>query len=279
MKIVREESSAQNRRFVIGLDDGAEVEAVLYRGDTLCISSQAGCAVRCPFCASGANGLARHLTLDELIGQIDLVAASADGIVRATISGVGEPLHNADNVEAFFPAASARGIKTSFTTSGGNEARLLRALHWPHNGLTLSIHAGTENTRKKLVPHGPSLDEIFGVLAKELPKLTRHKRKKTALAYLVLAGENDSDAEVDAFIDRVLPLQLAVHLYQHNAVPTSPMQGVTRARYEEIYERMRAAKLLVRMSSKARLENNGGCGTLVALRPNKKAAASSPRPS
>jgi len=50
-------SGRQNRRFVVGLDDGAQVEAVLYRGDTLCVSCQVGCAVRCPFCASGRQGL------------------------------------------------------------------------------------------------------------------------------------------------------------------------------------------------------------------------------
>src|SRR5262245_62100185 len=55
-EVVHEARSAQNVRYVVALDDGARVEAVLYRGDTLCVSCQVGCAVRCPFCASGHGG-------------------------------------------------------------------------------------------------------------------------------------------------------------------------------------------------------------------------------
>lgn len=268
MEIVREETSASNTRFVVRLDDGTEVESVLYREDTLCISSQVGCAVRCPFCASGANGLGRNLTSDELYGQLEIVRAREHAISRVTISGVGEPLHNTDNVEAFIERVRHERVYPSLTTSGGTREKLARALHWFHNGLTLSVHAGTEETRAKLVPKAPSLEHIFGVLETELPKLTNKKKKKTALAYLLLDGENDSDSEVDAFIARAAPLKLAVHLYAHNAVPTSTMRSTARSDYERTYERMRAAGLVVRMSSQARIEANGGCGTLVALRKN-----------
>ncbi len=274
MEIVREETSASNTRFVVKLGDGAEVESVLYHGDTLCVSSQVGCAVRCPFCASGANGLGRNLTEDELYGQLELVRARGHAVSRVTISGVGEPLHNTDNVEAFIERVRAERVFPSLTTSGGTREKLTRALHWFHNGLTLSVHAGTEETRAKLVPKAPSLEHIFGVLADELPKLTNKKKKKTALAYLLLEGENDSDSEVDAFTVRAAPLKLAVHLYAHNAVPTSTMQSTTRADYERVYERMRDAGLVVRMSSRARIEANGGCGTLVAL--SKKGATRGP---
>ncbi|HJL21241.1 MAG TPA: hypothetical protein RMH80_03350, partial [Polyangiaceae bacterium LLY-WYZ-15_(1-7)] len=99
-----------------------------------------------------------------------------------------------------------------------------------------------------------------------LPELSRRRKKKLALAYLVLAGENDVDAEVDAFAARFAPLGLAVHLYAYNPVPTSDAQPISRARYEALYARLSDAGLRVRMSSQARVEANGGCGTLVALR-------------
>jgi 23S rRNA (adenine2503-C2)-methyltransferase len=154
----------------------------------------------------------------------------------------------------------------SLTSSGGPLARLAEWLPAPHNGLTLSVHAGSEATRARLVPRGPALAPLFALLAERLPALTRKRRKKLALAYLLLAGENDDDAELDAFIARARPLGLAVHLYAYNPVPTSSQRTADRARYEQIYQRMREAGLTVRMSSQARIEANGGCGTLVAAR-------------
>lgn len=266
MRLVELSCSTFNRRFRVDLDDGAAVEAVLYRGDTLCISSQVGCAVRCPFCASGANGLARPLSLAELWGQVEEVRAAGHALSRVTVSGVGEPLHNHDNVRALVERCRAHGLGPSLTTSGGPLARLAEWLTLPHNGLTVSVHAGQEATRSRLVPNAPALAPLFGLLAEHVPTLTRARRKKLALAYLTIADENDQDAELDAFIARALPLGLAVHLYAYNPVPTSAHRPLARTRYEQIYERMRAAGLVVRMSSKARVEANGGCGTLVALR-------------
>ncbi|UJR84924.1 radical SAM protein [Sandaracinus amylolyticus] len=267
IEIAGEARSQWNRRFAIRLHDGAEVEAVLYRGDTLCVSSQVGCAVRCPFCASGANGLARGLELEELRAQVEQVEALGVALRGVTVSGVGEPLHNAARVTEFVTWCKERGTPASLTTSGGPTTKLATFLKdVPHHGLTISVHAGTEPTRARLVPHAPTLDALFTTITEALPHLSRRRRKKTALAYLLIAGENDGDDELDAFSARAAPLDLPVHLYALNEVPTSAMRGPGRARYEEAYARLCAAGLVVRMSSQARIEANGGCGTLIALR-------------
>jgi len=91
----------------------------------------------------------------------------------------------------------------------------------------------------------------------------------------VIEEANDGDAELDAFAERARAIDVAVHLYAHNAVPTSTLRGVSRARYEAIYARLVERGLTVRMSSQARLEANGGCGTLVAIR---RRAGSAPAP-
>lgn len=271
-RIEHEVRGEWNRRFVLSLSDGAQIESVLYRGDTLCVSSQVGCAVRCPFCASGKNGLGRSLTLEEMHGQVsaiaEVVAREGGPALRGvTVSGIGEPLHNADVVGRFAEDCHATRLRVTLTTSGGPLRRLREWLvERPHNGLTLSVHAGTEATRARAVPHAPDLGSLFETLRETVPGLTRARRKKTALAYLLLAGVNDADDEIDAFVARALPLGLFVHLYAHNPVAGSPWRGVERARYEEVFARMSSAGLTVRMSAQARLEANGGCGTLVALR-------------
>ncbi|PRQ03378.1 putative dual-specificity RNA methyltransferase RlmN [Enhygromyxa salina] len=279
-EIVEEHRSAINRRYVVRLHDGAAVESVLYRGDSLCVSSQVGCAVGCPFCASGANGLSRNLELGELTGQVAAIDAALSsgataGVRRVTVSGVGEPLHN-PTVPDFISWCRERGTPASITTSGG-PLRRLRA--WlspgapPHNGISFSIHAGREPTRARTVPRGPALEPLFELLGERVPALSGSRRRKLALAYLLLADLNDDDAEIDAFLDRAAPLGLKIHLYRYNPVPTSDQRQIGDARYEAVFERMRARGLDVRRSSQARIEDNGGCGTLVALRGNRQ-----PRP-
>ncbi|MBX3273751.1 MAG: radical SAM protein [Sandaracinaceae bacterium] len=265
MRLEEVADEGQNRRFRVLLADGASVEAVLYRGDSLCISSQVGCAVGCPFCASGARGLSRSLTLEELLGQLDAVRAEGHAVSRVTVSGVGEPLH-CRAVLPFLDACRAARIKPSLTTSGGPLARLREAIGAPHNGLTVSVHAGTEPARALAVPHGPALAPLFDVLGEEVPRLSRSRQRKVALAYLLVEGLNDADAELDAFAARAARLGLWTHLYAYNPVPTSAHRPVSRARYEAAYARLSAAGLRVRMSCQARVEPNGGCGTLVATR-------------
>lgn len=262
-EVVSEHMSAQNRRFVIALEDGSQVEAVRYRGDSLCVSSQVGCAVGCPFCASGANGLTRPLQLEELVAQVEL--AGLDGLKKVTVSGVGEPLHTRALVP-FLQWCRDHRLAPSVTTSGGPSERLRELLHAPHNGVTVSVHAGTEPVRERAVPKGPPLEELFETLAEELPRLSRSRQKKIALAYLLVKDLNDADAELDAFAERAAPLGCRVHLYAYNPVPTSGHRPVSRERYEAAWERLRARGLRVSMSSSARTEANGGCGTLVALR-------------
>ncbi len=260
-----------NERLVLRLADGAEVEVVVYRRTSVCLSTQVGCGVRCPFCASGANGLARSLSSDEMMAALELVESRGYPIERVTLSGSGEPLHAHEACLEVVRRCHARRTPASITTSGGPLARLATWLAPPpegpnHNGITISVHAGTEETRARLVPHGPPLADLFDVIAANLPSLSNKRRKKIALAYLVVAGANDTDGELDAFAARAISLGLVVHLYAHNAVPTSVLHGVDRSRYESIYARLAEAGLRVRMSSQARLEPNGGCGTLVALR-------------
>ena len=162
--LIQEHCSQNNRRFVVQLHDGAQVEAVVYRGDTLCISSQVGCAVSCPFCASGARGFARNLELAELLGQVDAVRDLGVPLRRVTVSGVGEPLHNRALLP-FIEACRAQRLGPSVTTSGGPLPRLPELLESIHNGVTLSIHAGTEATRARAVPKGPALGPLFDLRA------------------------------------------------------------------------------------------------------------------
>ncbi len=267
ISIVEAHHGPENQRYAIMLDDQARVEVVVYRGDSLCISCQVGCAVSCPFCASGAHGLARNLTFEELVAQVDLIREKHPDVARVTLSGVGEPLHNIDTVARFINWGRDQMLPVSLTTSGGPVRHLRLALSLPHRGLTVSVHAGSEATRKRLVPRGPSLKSLFTVLQEELKKLSSSRRRKLALAYLMLDGINDSDNEIDRFLALVQPLGVKIHLYAHNAINGDDIHHTSEIRYQKIFERMLKAGLNVRRSSQSRIQENGGCGTLLAFRP------------
>lgn len=266
LSLLDEQTCETNTKWRVQLDDGSAVEAVLYRQDSLCISSQVGCAVSCPFCASGAHGFGRQLSADELIAQVVGVRELGRSVARVTVSGVGEPLHNHDNVARCLEWCRGEGLGMSLTTSGGPLDRLRAWMRLPHRGLTISVHAGTEAVRAQMVPRGPKLAPLFETLREEVSMLSGARKRKIALAYLLIEGVNDTEDEVDAFIDLVRPIGAKIHVYSHNAVPTSELHGVSEDRYQVLAGRVREAGLNVRMSSRARTQPNGGCGTLVALR-------------
>jgi 23S rRNA (adenine2503-C2)-methyltransferase len=273
LEIVEAHHGPENHRYGLRLEDDAQIEAVVYREDSLCVSSQVGCAVACPFCASGAQGLARNLRLEELIGQVRVIRERHPDIARITLSGIGEPLHNFKATAEMIEWGRAEGLPVSLTTSGGPLPRLEECLTLPHRGLTVSVHAGHESSRSRLVPHGPPLAALFSTLEGALPSLSASKRRKIALAYLLLSGENDSDREIDAFLDLAVPLGLKVQLYAHNPIADATQNGVAHhtdpLRYQRVFELMVERGLDVRRSSQARTQANGGCGTLLALGPKR----------
>ena len=102
-----------------------------------------------------------------MIGQVEAVQALGHRLLRVTVSGVGEPLHNHRVVQEFVRECHARRLAPSLTTSGGPLPRLREWLHAPHNGLTISVHAGSEPVRARMVPHGPALEPLFALLHEE----------------------------------------------------------------------------------------------------------------
>lgn len=254
-----------NQRFLVPLSDGLQVEAVYYGSGTLCLSCQAGCAVGCPFCASGAKGLLRNLTLAELEHQ--LAWARHHGVIpRAlTLSGVGEPLHNAAVARDFLLTNQAAGLPVSLTTIGVPLPRLEEFLLLPHNGLMLSLHAGLAATHKRVIPQGPEFADLLALLKAVWPRLSRRRQRKIGINYLLLQGVNDSQEELCALQQQLRPFpELTLHLLSCNPVPGSDYASPTAAWQEHWYQSLLAGGLHVRRPNRWRRQSLGGCGTLVA---------------
>lgn len=255
-----------NHKIPVLLNDGVLVEAVYYPSGTLCLSSQAGCAVACPFCASGSRGLLRNLTFAELQRQIEIAESAGCVPKRLTVSGIGEPLHNPEPVAELIQEGRRKGLAVSLTTSGGPLGRLREYLTLPHNGLMISLHSARQQTRRKLVPHAPDADSLQAVLNECWSGMSQRNRRKLGINYLLLEGVNDSDCELDALIAWLRPFpEITLHLL-------SPSRGeetgfLPSRRRDEWYESLRKTLTRVRRGNRWRQAAEGGCGTLFARCP------------
>ncbi|SHK27419.1 radical SAM protein [Thermocrinis minervae] len=264
MKLLSERKSPLNRVFVYQLEDGYRVESVFYRGDTLCVSTQVGCAVGCPFCLSGKDGLLRNLSSREIYLQYALLK-DALPIRRIAIAGIGEPLMNIRNVVEAFWMFKKEGLKVSFYTSGHPVRHLPYVLTLPHSGLTVSLHAVRDEVRRRLLPHAGSLSELLKALRDSLSSVSKKKRKKVSLGYLLLKGVNDSEEDLTELARLAKSLDVSVTLlYYNNTV--SAFEETGQEEYERAFLLLRSMGVRVTLSTRFRKDPLGGCGTLVVNR-------------
>lgn len=189
-------------------ESGARIETVVshYRSgwDSMCVSSQAGCGLGCTFCATGAVGLIRNLTADEMAAQVMHPQWTRRGLPRpasVAFMGMGEALANPHLFDALtlltspdYAGYSPRRITVSTVGFAPNLARLVE--EHPQLTLTLSVHSPFPEQRAQIIP----MEDRFP-LAENLEILDRHamtSRRKIYLAYLLIAGVNDSVEHRDA---------------------------------------------------------------------------------
>lgn len=216
------ERGGRSHKILFGLDDGYAIESVLIRrhdGATACVSSQVGCAFACRFCASGQAGLKRHLTAGEIVEQ---VVRWGPRVNRIVFMGIGEPLHNYDEVlRAIRILRDRRGLR--FPTSGITISTIgipkaLKRLREEHLAiqLTISLHATTQELRSQLIP-GSRKHDIREVVERALSWADRHRRIVT-FVYLVLPGINDGHADVARLVDWLAGRRARINLMRWNSV-------------------------------------------------------------
>jgi 23S rRNA (adenine2503-C2)-methyltransferase len=226
-------------KWLFALDGGARVETVLmhYRDrTTVCVSTQAGCAMGCGFCATGQAGFERHLGIGEIVEQVVRAARRAqdDGrrLGNVVFMGMGEPLANYDRV---WPAVqrihgdlglSARHLTLS-TVGLVPGIRRLAAEDLPVN-LAVSLHAANDALRDELVPINRRYP--LTVLLAACAEYLRAKGRRLSFEWALIDGTNDrrSDATELAELARSLPLPAHVNLIPLNPTPGYPTRGTPR---------------------------------------------------
>lgn len=276
VQVVEAEDSTS--RLVLRLSDGTRVEAVVVpmsRGrSTLCVSSQVGCAMACSFCATGTLGLSRAMQAGEIVAQIHAgrawAAARGRPVRRLVFMGMGEPLHHYDQTAAALrvigdPHGACIGSKQIMVSTVGLVPRM-RQFSEDFGGrvqLALSLHAGTDATRRRIVPAAARYD-----LASLKAALIDHPlpgSRYLMLEYVVLPGVNDSPEEmagVAAFTDG---LEAVVNLIPFNPFPGSGFRSPTEAEVLACHRELRDRGVLATVRWPRGREAAGACGQL-ALR-------------
>ncbi len=266
MEIKKVINDQLNNLFEVVTTDGYTVESVHYRGDTLCISSQVGCPVKCTFCASGMKGLIRNLSFQEIINQYLLVKEKGYKITNIAFAGIGEPLLNFNAVSEAFGFFKKEGLKVSFYTTGFPLKNFEKLLKFPHNGITLSLHSISEDKRKDLIPHGHTISDLIGVFENHLKQLSNRQKKKYSIGYLLINGENDSDEEIIQLSKIAKRLGVGVSLLKFNEIEGIPFKTTPDEKYEEAFLKLRENGVRVTLSNSYRTRKIGGCGTLMVNR-------------
>ncbi|MEM3154944.1 MAG: 23S rRNA (adenine(2503)-C(2))-methyltransferase RlmN [Candidatus Woesearchaeota archaeon] len=234
MRIVSEVISADGtRKFLIGLADGKKVESVLIphkRTLCACISSQVGCAMKCSFCATGQMGFIRHLSTEEIIGQLSLMqSVSMQKITNIVFMGMGEPLHNYANVIGAVNSFRKQGYSwQKITVSTVGIPDKIRQLGKDTQcQLALSLHAPNDELRGKIVPLNSkySIKEVLDA-CKEFPF---SKRGPLMVEYVLLSKINDKLEHAKELAELLRPFKYVVI----NLIPCNPVDGISFVRPSE----------------------------------------------
>jgi 23S rRNA (adenine2503-C2)-methyltransferase len=258
-------------KLLAACEDGQTVECVLMRFDdgrrSACLSTQAGCAMGCVFCATGLGGFARNLTTGEIISQALALRARADRrLGNVVFMGMGEPLANYDatlRAARILAAPWGLGIGVRhLTISTVGLAPQIRRLAREGLQITLavSLHAPTDALRRRLVPVTERYP-IADLLAACRDYQAATGRRLT-FEYVLIAGVNDGDSEA-CELGRVLRgLLCHVNVIPLNPVPGIPLKRPNVGRVRAFAARVREAGIPVTVRIERGTEIQAACGQL-----------------
>lgn len=257
-------------KFLFRMEDGQMIESVFMRynhGNSICISSQAGCAMGCRFCASTIGGKIRNLTPSEMLGQIYMaMKITGERVSNIVVMGTGEPLDNYDNLIRFLKLISCEeGYNISLRNITVSSCGLVPKIKMlAEEGLpitfALSLHASTDEERKKLMP----VAERYTI--KETLDACRYYFDKTGrrvtFEYSLVKGVNDSLDHAIRLAKLLKDMHGHVNLIPINAVEETEYEGSTSASAERFKNSLEKNHINVTIRRGMGSDIDAACGQL-----------------
>ena len=276
VEVDRSADAGRTHKWLFRAPDGAAIESVLmgYPGRaTLCVSSQAGCALGCTFCATGQFGFQRHLQAGEIVAQVAYAQAflrligmpgAPDHVTNVVFMGMGEPLANYDRVrEALRRMIEVMGMSArSLTVSTVGVVPGIKRLAdepWPVN-LAVSLHASDDELRSELVPLNKRypLAEVEAAAREYFEK----KRRRVSIEWTMIAGVNDGAGQAEGLGAIAQRLRAHVNLIPLNPTPLSLERPSDPATITEFVRIVRAQGVAVTVRNTRGRAIDAACGQL-----------------
>lgn len=266
-------------KFGFRLDDGYVIESVLIPEpdrNTLCISSQVGCAMRCSFCLTGTMGFKRNLTPSEIVNQVCgvrdyLLSLPAeeligpDRVTNVVFMGMGEPLNNLKNVlTSLSILTEQKGLDlTSRRITVSTCGIVPKMREFGENScvnLAISLHAVDDKTRDLLMPVNErySIDELLQA-CRDFPM---PKRRRIMFEYILLAGINDSDKDARILARKIRGIPCKINLLPYNECPDLPYKSPSRERMLAFQKVLMDAHYSVFIRNSRGSDISAACGQL-----------------
>jgi 23S rRNA (adenine2503-C2)-methyltransferase len=262
-----QQSADGTRKYLWRLEDGEAIESVLIPSGsrrTLCISSQAGCALKCSFCATGRMGFRRNLTPFEIAGQVrEIVLNNPDEKpTNIVFMGMGEPLLNWPAVDAALsilnhPDGFGIGARHITVSTVGILPGMAAFAKRPEQfRLAISLHAPTSAQRLTMMPIEKKY-ELESVL-----KAAEAFRKRVTFEYVMIGGFNDSDADAAQLAKLARRLGALVNILPLHPGGAPDLTPTTVARIRAFSERLRHQGVEAVVRRSRGLDINAACGQL-----------------
>lgn len=267
---VQESKLDGTKKFLFRLADDNVVESVYMRyhhGISVCISSQVGCRMGCRFCASTLDGLERNLAPSEMLDQIYAISRyTGERVSNVVVMGTGEPLDNYDNLVIFLKLLNdERGLHISqrnITVSTCGIVPNMRRLADEKLQITLalSLHATTDEKRKRLMPvaNRYSLSEVLAACAYYFEQTGR----RITFEYSLVGGVNDTDQDAAELSEIASGLCCHVNLIPVNPIKERDYVQSGKARIAAFREKLERNKVTVTVRREMGRDIDGACGQL-----------------
>jgi 23S rRNA (adenine2503-C2)-methyltransferase len=237
---------------------------------TLCISTQAGCAMACPFCATGQIGFMRNLLAGEIVAQVLHYARRLDqadlAVTNVVFMGMGEPLANyAETWRAIRrlndPAGFNLGARRMTLSTVGLAPAIRRMSREPEQvGLAVSLHAPTDELRNLIVPINRRYP--LGLLMGAVRDYAAATHRRVTFEYALMDRLNDQNEQADQLAELISGLLCHVNLIPLNPTPNSPWSGSPDERVYAFRDRLEAAGVPTTVRLRRGIDIAAGCGQL-----------------
>jgi len=279
----REQSADGTVKYCFSLTDNERIETVLIPAasrNTLCVSSQVGCAMGCAFCLTGTMGLKRNLSPAEIVGQVffvrnELARQGKEKINSIVFMGMGEPLANFDNlIKALDILTDEHGLdfpprKITVSTCGLAN-KIIELGYRIKVNLAVSLHAATDNVRDRLMPVNKTYN--IAALLRACQDFPLPKRRRITIEYTLIKGENDSAEEARQLVHILRGLPCKINLLPYNECPTLSYERPEPANIEIFQNTIRNAGYTVMLRESRGSDISAACGQLANKRADTRSA-------